>query len=72
METKDIIADLGGPVAVGRHLGISSQAVSLWDRIPLERVPALLDMAKDLGKPLTAQQMRPDYPWADVCGASCA
>lgn len=36
--TAAAIAKLGGPSAAGRALGISSQAVGQWRRIPPERV----------------------------------
>lgn len=67
---KDIIKSLGGPVAVARHLGVRSQAVSLWcskERIPVERVPALLRLAQERGVQLTAWDLRHDMDWAAVC-----
>lgn len=70
MDARVIVQNLGGPVAVGRHLGVRPQAVSLWathDRIPLERVPALLDLARQLGLPMRAQDIRDDFDWASVC-----
>ena len=67
MEIEDIVTKLGGPAAVGRHLGITSQAVSLWvikGRIPTERVPQLERMARELGLRPRAEHMRPDVDWA--------
>jgi DNA-binding transcriptional regulator YdaS (Cro superfamily) len=67
MTTRDIITALGGPAAVGRALGIRTQAVSRWlrkGRVPLERVPALLALAAQRGLALTARQVREDFDWA--------
>lgn len=64
MTTQDIIKMLGGPVWVSQHLGIRSQAVSNWKRIPLDRVPLLLMLAKSMGVDISAEQMRPDVEWA--------
>jgi len=36
--TAAAITKLGGPSAAGRALGISSQAVGQWRRVPSERV----------------------------------
>lgn len=66
MTVKDIIKAIGGPVVVSRHLGIRSQAVSLWiraNRIPAERVPTLERMCKELGLNVRAEHMRPDVDW---------
>ena len=66
MTAKEIIQALGGPTRVGHRLGIRSQAVSLWgktDRIPAERVPELELLARELGSPVRAEQMRPDVDW---------
>lgn len=70
MTVKEIITQLGGPVAVGRALSVRPQAVSLWcaaDRIPLERVPALLRMAQGQELKLTASDLRGDVDWEAVC-----
>lgn len=66
MNTKDVIAALGGPAAVARHCGVRSQAVSLWTikgRIPADRVPALEALARELGVAVRAEDMRPDVHW---------
>ena len=67
MIVKEIITTLGGPAAIARHLGVTSQAVSLWvikQRIPADRVPALEALAREAGLPIRAEQMRPDIAWS--------
>lgn len=69
MTAQDIIQKLGGPVLVGRSLGIRSQAVSQWsvkNRIPVARVPQLLRLSRKKRLGLTAHHMRPDLDWAAV------
>jgi DNA-binding transcriptional regulator YdaS (Cro superfamily) len=69
MDTRTIIAKLGGPAAVARALGIRCQAVSLWSRkgrIPLERVPALERRALEIGVDVRAEHMRPDVDWSTL------
>jgi DNA-binding transcriptional regulator YdaS (Cro superfamily) len=69
MNVAQIISVLGGPAAVGRQLGIRSQAVSLWiakGRIPIQRVPDLLRMADRLHLQLKAAALRPDVDWDAV------
>lgn len=64
---KEIIQALGGPSAVGRRLGVRPQAVSLWvvnDRIPADRVPELERLARELGVPVRAEQLRSDIDWS--------
>ena len=66
MTVKEIIKAVGGPGAVGRRMGIRSQAVSLWirsNRIPAERVPTLEAMCKECGFTARAEDMRPDVEW---------
>jgi len=63
MDMQDIIKQLGGPVFVGQHLGISSQAVSNWKRVPADRVPQLMGIAKSMGVTIRAEDMRPDIEW---------
>lgn len=63
MDVQDIIKKLGGPVLVSQHFGITSQAVSNWKRVPAERVPHLVMMAKSMGVNITAEDMRPDIEW---------
>lgn len=67
MKVRTFIQKLGGPVAVGNHLGIRSQAVSHWsaaDVIPVSRVPALLRLARKLGVKVTAKQICPGVDWS--------
>lgn len=45
----------GGVAALARHLNISSQAISQWDKIPAERVP---EVARVTGLP--KHLLRPD------------
>ena len=71
MTTAEIIKTLGGPAHLGRQLGIRGQAVSLWiraDRIPVDRVPQLERIARDIGAPVRAEQMRPDIDWSVLRG----
>lgn len=66
MSVREIIQSLGGPAAIGRQLGCRSQAVSQWaahNRIPLQRIFALEQLAREQGLPVRAQDMRPDMPW---------
>lgn len=35
------VAAAGSMSAIARHIGITPQAVAGWDKIPLERVPAV-------------------------------
>jgi DNA-binding transcriptional regulator YdaS (Cro superfamily) len=49
------VAVVGGPVALGRMLGITSQAVSLWPRAPAARV---LQIEKLTG--VSRHRLRPD------------
>ncbi len=70
MQVKELISALGGPAAVGRRVGVRSQAVSLWmanDQVPLERVPAVLRMAAERNVAVNAEDLRPDMDWAAVC-----
>lgn len=75
MQVKELITSLGGPAAVGRRVGVRSQAVSLWvanGQVPLDRVPALLRMAAELSVPVNAEDLRPDVDWAAVCCCKAA
>lgn len=57
---KNAIATAGGPAALGRALGISSQAVSQWERAPAERV---LEIERAVQGRVTRHELRPDlYP----------
>jgi DNA-binding transcriptional regulator YdaS (Cro superfamily) len=75
MNTKDVIQLLGGPAAIARRIGVQPQAISLWSaagRVPLERVPALLQMARQDGVALTAADIRSDFDWSSVCSCEPA
>lgn len=65
--TQELIQRLGGPTKIGRFFNIRPQAVSLWaskQRIPAERLPALVRMAKELGLELNPEDVRSDIDWA--------
>lgn len=64
---KDILHRLGGVVNVAKHLHISHGAVSQWTYIPMDHVPALVQLSRDRGDPIEAKEMRPDKPWAAIC-----
>jgi len=69
MTVSEIIQSLGGPAAVGRHLGIRGQAVSHWMRkgqVPVDRVPSLVRLSKKLRRGLRADVIRPDIDWAAI------
>lgn len=71
VRVRDIIGALGGPAAVGKRLNVRSQAVSLWiarGKVPTERVPQLVRMARSVGVPMRAEQIRPDLDWQALRG----
>jgi DNA-binding transcriptional regulator YdaS (Cro superfamily) len=75
MDLQNIIRRLGGPAAVGRVLGVRSQAVSLWvakNRVPIDRVPALVALGRALGVDLKPEDLRPDVQWAALRCEVCA
>jgi DNA-binding transcriptional regulator YdaS (Cro superfamily) len=52
------VKQAGGARALGRALGISSQAVSQWERVPPERV-----LAVEAASGVSRHELRPDlYP----------
>lgn len=56
-------------------LGVRSQAVSLWvakDRVPIDRVPALVALGRALGVDLKPEDLRPDVQWAALRCEVCA
>jgi len=52
---KQAIAIAGGPAALGRELGITGQAVSIWDKVPIRH---LIAVEKLTG--VTRDKLRPD------------
>ena len=53
-----------GTARLASLLGISSQAVSQWDRCPVERV---LDVERATGGKVSRHELRPDiYPLEDT------
>jgi DNA-binding transcriptional regulator YdaS (Cro superfamily) len=67
MVAKDLIKTLGGPSKLGRLLGVKPQAISLWaskSRVPVERVPALIRLAKSQGLEVRPEDFRADVDWA--------
>lgn len=69
MTAQEIIQKLGGPVLVGRSLGIRSQAVSQWsmkNSIPVARVPEMVRLSRKKRLGITAYHMRPDLDWAAI------
>jgi len=59
-EPRDAVIDraikaAGGPTKLATALGISVQAIWLWDKVPLERVPAV-SAASGIPK----HELRPD------------
>jgi DNA-binding transcriptional regulator YdaS (Cro superfamily) len=66
MQTHELINLLGGSTLVGRHLNIRPQAVSIWiakKRIPAERVPSLVRLARERGISLGPEAFRSDIDW---------
>lgn len=52
---------------MGRLLGIRPQAVSLWvtkTRVPAERVPTLIRLAREQGLNVSPEEFRSDVDWA--------
>lgn len=73
-ELKNLIKALGGPKAVGRAFNISSQAVSHWDRVPVEYCPTIERMASEKklvrsdGTRFTCELFQPEVEWAAIRG----
>ena len=60
MDTKSLIARLGGPVAVGNALGLTHAAVSQWSQIPADYLVDLEAHSIKRGEPVFREEMRPD------------
>jgi DNA-binding transcriptional regulator YdaS (Cro superfamily) len=58
MSIKALLERCGGPAAVGRACGVSSQAVSQWRQIP-EVHCAAIERACEV----PCEQLRPDLTW---------
>lgn len=68
-ETQKIIQELGGPTKIGDYFQIRPQAVCLWslrNRIPVERVPALLRLAEERGVQCDLKKLRADVDWEAI------
>ena len=58
------IEKAGGAVALARRLGITSQAISQWRRVPPLRV---LEVEEATGRRVSRHELRPDiYPLEQV------
>ena len=67
MTPRELISQLGGPSKIGRLLGVRPQAISLWvtkTRIPAERLPTLIRLAKLQGIEVRPEDFRADVDWA--------
>jgi len=61
---SDLIADLGGPTAVARALGIKAPSVIGWNgKPPADRCP---DIERSFPGLKTVEQLRPDVKWVRV------
>jgi len=47
----------GGPAKLAEAIGVSRQALYLWDKVPAERVPAIVEATRGA---LSKHQLRPD------------
>lgn len=47
----------GGPKKLAEAIGVTRQALYLWDKVPAERVPAIVEAT---GNKLSRHQLRPD------------
>lgn len=52
------IEAVGSAAALGRALGISGQAISQWERVPVERA---FEVERATGGKVTAEELRPDF-----------
>jgi DNA-binding transcriptional regulator YdaS (Cro superfamily) len=58
---SEAIRGAGGPAALGREIGVSSQAISQWERCPAERV-----LQVESASGVSRHRLRPDlYPIDD-------
>lgn len=54
-ETDRVIEKAGGPAKLAALLGVTSQAVSQWERVPSERVHHLAQLLE-----IPPEEIRPD------------
>ncbi len=66
-EIKELLKRLGGPLAIGRRLGISHGAVCQWQKVPVEHVPALVEFSLERGEHVLPSEIRPDVRWSVLC-----
>lgn len=57
MDTRSLIAKAGGPAFIGRLIGVSSQAVTQWKRVP-PKYCILIEAASN--NAVTRYELRPD------------
>ena len=66
MTIKELVAKLGGPTKVSQRIQIRPQAVSLWmakDRVPANRVPTVVRLAREVGLTVRPEEIRSDIDW---------
>jgi DNA-binding transcriptional regulator YdaS (Cro superfamily) len=59
-DIKQIITRLGGPVSVGKALGLTHSAVCQWEKIPADYTVILEKHSIERGLPVLREEMRPD------------
>jgi DNA-binding transcriptional regulator YdaS (Cro superfamily) len=66
MTIKELVAKLGGPTKVSQRIRIRPQAVSLWvtkGRVPANRVPTVVRLAREAGLTVRPEEIRSDIDW---------
>lgn len=58
----------GGPAKLAEAIGVSRQSLYLWDKVPAERVPAIVEATQ--GR-LSRHQLRPDL-WEQPASGEAA
>lgn len=67
MTIKELVAKLGGPTKVSQRIQVRPQAISLWmakDRVPANRVPTVIRLAREAGLQVRPEEIRSDIDWA--------
>lgn len=59
-DIKTLIARLGGPVSVGKALGLSHSAVCQWKQVHADYLVQLENYSIARGEPVLREEMRPD------------